>query len=768
MECLIGIAVMIGIIILVSIKNASSKSSGRSGYKERASSRSSQNRNKQEERGGKTTSSFVVDLSSRPSGQSSTSNLKQSRDAWKAPSASVTVAGRKLQGMVYVGSSLMALSGYNASDPALINPGLNARSNTPDIQGDHLDYWPSYAQIPPASRSAYLDWLAGGRRDPDYAIGYVFLFFYGIERRILFDAKEDPVAKSEMGDLIDELESLLSAYGDKSGSFRGYCDGLIEYARCAYGYEAGTDTPLYPNEEGRRYHLSGTEKRTLSRFLKEGEPIPATWALAWLHGTPDHRLRTAGNRCRDAFDDLFVLRYNEQFEEGLIITASPSSFTVTYRPASGGIRGTASTVIQDEVDFSSVRFPPKLRNLANTVENELDAYSRWIGRREDRTSVAALGQLPTELVRDRADANAQAFVNQIKSWMGSDQQAVIESQTLVDLWPSKNRDYLTKTEAEALSGFLAGFGYGVEPDVRYSRNPSKRDFLTLFKLSDGDEEPGEDFHSARLLLHLASAVAAADDHIDQAEEEHIEQHLEQSLDLSPCEKARLRAHLARLLHNPPTLRGVRRRVENLPQNKRRSLATFLLTLAGADGHLEGDEITVLEKIYDILGLDTSQVHQDLHSLKARTPGASKNGPVTVIDADKSTSYPIPHEEESTKPSDSADGVELDLNRVAAIRNETQDVARVLGDVFNDEDEEDLPGFTAGVLGDSHESFLVKISHQSEWPRATFDAHAESFGLIPGFAYEQINDVAFEETGEPLFEGDDPVEINSYALEALQS
>lgn len=40
--------------------------------------------------------------------------------------------------------------------------------------------------------------------------------------------------------------------------------------------------------------------------------------------------------------------------------------------------------------------------------------------------------------------------------------------------------------------------------------------------------------------------------------------------------------------------------------------------------------------------------------------------------------------------------------------------------------------------------------------------------MPGFAFERINDVAFDKAEEPLLEGNDPIELNSYALEILKA
>jgi hypothetical protein len=46
-----------------------------------------------------------------------------------------------------------------------------------------MPYWPSYGDISPAARRAFLDWLSTGRQDSTYGIGHVFIFFYGLEHR---------------------------------------------------------------------------------------------------------------------------------------------------------------------------------------------------------------------------------------------------------------------------------------------------------------------------------------------------------------------------------------------------------------------------------------------------------------------------------------------------------------------------------------------------------------------------------------------------------
>lgn len=133
------------------------------------------------------------------------------RDArWIPLGVGVNVASLNIPGGVYVGGRLDAVSGYGV-DPALIDPRLPVNLRRPDTFGRDMGYWPSYETITPESRAAYLNWLAAGRPAGAY-IGYVFLFFYGIERRVILDAPRSQDAAGEMPELLREVERLLGLY----------------------------------------------------------------------------------------------------------------------------------------------------------------------------------------------------------------------------------------------------------------------------------------------------------------------------------------------------------------------------------------------------------------------------------------------------------------------------------------------------------------------------------------------------------------------------
>ena len=150
---------------------------------------------------------------------------------WIPAGEPVNVSGRSIPGgLIYVGTELKTPSGAN--DPCLIDP-----SKSVATQGDYTErqmgYWPSYSEISATARRAYLNWLAGGRKDPEADIGYVFIFFYGLERRAILDAAKDDAAKADWPVIATELRRLLDIYGEKSGSFRSYAGSLLDWVSLA-------------------------------------------------------------------------------------------------------------------------------------------------------------------------------------------------------------------------------------------------------------------------------------------------------------------------------------------------------------------------------------------------------------------------------------------------------------------------------------------------------------------------------------------------------
>jgi uncharacterized tellurite resistance protein B-like protein len=693
---------------------------------------------------------------------------------WVSAGEVVSVAGRTVEGgMIYVGGKLTSAAGGDA-DPSLLNPKLQVASGQVNPASVEFPYWGSYSRMDPRARAVVLDWLAAGRRDPDAPIGCVFVFFYGLERRILVDALLSETARAELPDLLAEVRALNRVYGHHD-SFGGYASSLLEYVSFRE-YGAGEHDDIEPPTDRTGWAIPFRVKAVIGKIVASGEPIPPRWALAWLLTHPEIQLRTPGERCPSEFRELFLIRYQDTYGEGLRLKPNKTRLKAEYQAASGGIRRT-HTIDTGLPDVTRLASPKnRLIKLAESVQDELDRYSRWVGRNGDRDSLAALALLPRDLLRGRDEGGLDAFTSWLQKIVGDEGSVSIEAQDLVGQWPSSEAGKLRKQEAEAMADMMAAFGYGLEPDVRFGGvNPSKVDRVVVFR---GDAElfiPDAAYTGASALLHLGAAVAAADEEVTEDEERFLEAHLEKGLGIKGAQRIRLRAHLEWLLSSPPNLGSLRKKLGILPANHRQQVARFLLSLAGADGHISPAELKVLAKIYPLLGLDPSAISVDVHELAV----GRDLGPVTVIPADPgSRDFVIPAP--PREPQDLSEGVALDLDRIARIRGETAEVAAVLDGIFADEEAdvdqveldsgegkdqqqevEALPG-----LDPAHSALVSALMHQQAWSRVEFSRLAEQFGLMPGGAIETINEAAYSAFDEPLLEGEDPIELNPYTLEEM--
>jgi tellurite resistance protein len=704
---------------------------------------------------------------------------------WVGPGSSATIAGVSIQGgMLYIGQGLVAPSG--GIEPALIDPRLKVNHRRPDFGGDTMGYWPSYDEITPEARAAYLGWLAGGRCAPDAYIGYVFLFFYGLERRALVEIAANPALAWELPLLHAEVQRLLAIYGD-NGSFRGYATTFVRVLDVLLAEHATTEATLPPLVRENKWQPPPSLLVQLGAFAKDGRPLPADWAVAWAWYHPQVTLRGPAIRCVDEFVDLFKARYVAAHGDGLSLRPAKATVKIEYYAASAGMRSASLKTDLPNV-FEQAGPGRKLAAIADGVMTDLDAYSRYLGRNPDgRGTIAAAGLLPPELLSEPS-----GVVAQLRDWatqLAATHQTITGAD-LLSRWPTKSLERMAKPEAVALAQLLGRFDLAVEPDVRLG-GPAITPATPVVLFRSGNNPPQAAtaaYAAATTLLHLATAVSAADGNISDQEQSHLVSHLNSALQLTPGERDRLEAHLRWLAANEVKLTGLKRRIEALSKPQREAVADLLVSVAAADGVISPDEITSLTKIFRLLELDPRQVHTRLHALLSSPTArpAPAAGPVTVRPAGRPDEGYAIHEPGTSVTSNdkpSSPGIVLDLASIEAKFAETAEVSALLTDIFSDDgttavrqpaERRDAASFvepeqvTIAGLDGVHSALMQTLAGRDVWTRADFEELAAQHTVMPDGALDTINEAALEATDEPFLEddGNDTLSINHYARQEL--
>ena len=667
---------------------------------------------------------------------------------WVPASIETKIGGFTIRGgLIYVGRNLRSVKQYMV-EPALIDPSLETQPSTADCHVRMLSYWSSYTLATPMARASYLQWLERGRNDPAADIGYVFLYFYGLERRTLADAVGDSAAKTEIPTILDEVRRLRSIY-TANRSFATYSADFLEFVETTRTIEQGfTEAEESPPLEKSR--LSFDLRRRLGSLARSGKPLPANLAYAWFHNDLRTRFPVAAEQCPQQMTALFHTEYGRRFGAGLVLPANKTQLKLTYQPASASF-GTPFSKPVDLPDVSVLSTTyAKLQSVGSDCFRQIDGYSRFIARHEGQEqSFEALVLLPATLWPDPIKQALCA----LKEKATERQDAIVFNLgELLRLFPDAAS--LTKSKYTNLCAALGVLGVGIEPDVRFGGTvPSPDDPVAVFP-SDMTEQTTDGFGITALLLQLASFVAGTDGEFSGEEVQKLREHICTQTGLTLPEQQRLVARMATYRTKPPSASSLKRAIEGIDPRTRTAIVDHLLTILHADGVVSPAEVKALEVIYTLIGIDAATLYTKLHTLAvhdemADPTAARKNGVIQLNTA----------KIEQLKAVSAAVTDKLNIIFSSDTEPDAGPAAK------QEPPEQPAEGSPSTLLGldVAHADLLTVLLGRPHWTRAEFEELCTDKGLMPDGAIERINETAFEKFNQPIIDGEDPLEICSQLL-----
>jgi hypothetical protein len=666
-------------------------------------------------------------------------NKAKSTATWIMPKEHLKVGSHEIQGMVYTGANLFSLNGYEV-ESSLLDLSLPWMESSSNYQDHTLNYWPSFSSLSEQCRGAYISWLASPRNDPQTPLGYVFLYFYGLERRLLIDQPKGGVSDEEQELLLLEIKRLVAVYSN-SRSFTSYAQNLLDYV--------GITSPSC-NIESNHIDFSKHSfqfKIKLAETVKAGASIPAEVALNWVLGLPDYQQKTASKRCQTEFRELFKARYLEEYGQGLIVKPNKTKLKIDYRPASGSLRG-FQPIELDLPDPTALKAPIKnLVTLADSCNAELDPYSRYIGQANNSSSNFEAQLLLPKIISNQLE---NSILGDLKGWMCI---AITEQAGCIaipDLWGKigkKPPEKINKKEIDLITQTIEAVGFSFAPDPRYHRaKPTPDGIIVIRPAATSDSfNPSQEFHELTTTLKLGSTVACIDKTIKPGEAEYLSSLINRNSLLTEEEKASLHGYLTWLLHSPIQTLGIKAALSKLSSKQKNTVGNILVEVALSDGSIIPEEIKQLEKLYTALGLDKTRVTSDIHRSSSTDNSLSEQ---------RSNEYsPDPH------------NLVFNEERLKKLDQETKEVSAFIGSIFSEEDElveeEQREGEdnTGSIQEEASESNLDSIFlpiyktllSKDSWSRSDVDDLCKKHNLMTDGAIEAINDWSFTVLDAAIFE-----------------
>ncbi|MCK4580313.1 MAG: TerB N-terminal domain-containing protein, partial [Dehalococcoidia bacterium] len=506
-------------------------------------------------------------------GLAQSSKRNRGNDAkWLTPGNEVVVAGHSLSsGFVYVCDYPSNVSS-RWSDPSLINRSLPVNARAPRTQ--EIGYWPSYSGLSPGHRAGYLAWLTAGRSAENVEPGYLFVFFYGLERRVLDELM--PRTLDEMtpkGTWSEEIDAIagevtrLMLLNPNCRSFQMYAGSFVDFLACYKARILGEQIAS-PTAIANQWDVPPKVRVGLGQLAKAGEPIPARWALSWAYSAPSISLRTPARRCRQQFEVLFTRLYTDRYGEGMVIPPNKTPLTVEYRAASAGVFRRQVQLFMGLPDVTILKRPvDKLSKIVEECTSLLDEYSRALGRKSADT---LRGYLPALLPRELLEQATIGEVARLRAWLqesvAPETITTTSASEILSRFQNESPDKLSRRLWELTVLLVGKLGYGVEPNPRYGgKHPSLSGTVCLFRDHwEPERHLSSEFKVASALLPFAVMVCAS----DGATEAELELISEQLSRLEHNERRRLEARTEVLLDSPPAVRSLRRAVSGLGEQQK--------------------------------------------------------------------------------------------------------------------------------------------------------------------------------------------------------
>lgn len=685
---------------------------------------------------------------------------------WRSAGQSIQYADLVLaDGMVYTSERSLPWPG----EPSAIITSLSVASSPAHPLQD-FGYWPAYDRITPEQRRCYLEWLASGRKDSDptqRCLGYVFLFFYGLERRIILEGDHDAI-------FLEEIIRLLELYGPahKSRSLRTYFLQLLHFAGWQLGAEAYRDLwPRLLDLEGDRPNEDGL-RFVMANLCQRGEALD--WSVAYRLAFVNElsRRSTVVSRAQDKFFALFQQRYSDQFGGAFVPKAAKQDTVVPYRPASSvmaQLRYERRHSRQFEVRIPNVlglhsQFKA-LPEIWNSCIEDLSGYSRTLSsRKQGRMSDVARWQaLPSDL-QQAEEHPLRASLDEIRAHAArEDDYTFVPVATLANLLEIPERPKLTSLQSRQLVEVLNHLGWQLAPDPQITGLAlAWTQEVTIYPKIAAEPAAGN-LSGLTRLLYLAVSIAAADGVIE-AEELQAFYRIIEAQAPDQIELTHLRATEAALrrdAHVP--LRSLPQISKLVPKESREFVLRTMGYIAAADGEVTLDELKILRRMARAFELEVNSVEKlfEDESFRevtiANRRGATRDG------------EPIP-----SRPLGAA-AFKLDDARIAALSQETREVISLLSTVMAEPEEAEcppasstsrsapapppnsVPEWLSGLDSRYHNAVLA-LSRRDEMTSQDFDCLAADSHLMPDDLLNTVNTWADETLGDFLLERAESVRI----------
>ncbi|WP_342304933.1 TerB N-terminal domain-containing protein [Methanolobus sp. ZRKC5] len=338
-------------------------------------------------------------------------------------------------------------------EPSLLSFKLRVKQSSSIDVNESVGYYPSYENLSSEQRWVYLNWLGDVRKQVD--IGYVFIFYYGLERHLLYSNYKDAV----------DVILLLRKY-HKNSSFQGYSLSALLLAAILHKDEDTLERSLVSCDGDYPGNLVLIAKYLMKKDITPDEIV----AMASSVGFKNKRYI---NQYPDMFKEVLSLKLENEFGTGTYpIYALDADFEFKDELVFANMSlpsNTRSPILPSIID--NLQFKDSIMQLLSSTHNELKEKLAQI-RKEGIKPVPQVSEnknvgyeISYDLICPYCDMKLDKPPKRKKKCSHCDNYIYVRSSRI--LFPST---CLTEDEALATSEFYSLKEHGIEKDDFFQKH----------------------------------------------------------------------------------------------------------------------------------------------------------------------------------------------------------------------------------------------------------------------------------------------------------
>lgn len=618
--------------------------------------------------------------------------------------------------------------------PFAIN--LHSKPDFTAAAPEKLGFSPNYNELEEEQQGYYIAWLAKGKPAID-DMGYVYLYYYGLEYRALVEKQNQKDMLFEVIDLVTKFKKLRYGF-----DFIVYLTLIIDN----FSLQEIERIRTFLLENKQKYTNNSAYNAILKKFLPRSQ-----FKREFSPVFTDKEQEKLSTRKKELLDYYFNKRI-EKLSETERYTTQKRVYTYYMAMKSSSFIDT-SVIAQNTADYEALiphQNVKKLYTHAQTILKEeiKQTIKNFANSSAPLTEIEKFLNLPETLKKEIAPPKVFNF----------NESTVIRIENLAEQLGFVIENTLTLRQSICIVEACEALGYEIEPSAVLEKKAYKKEeMVILYENQFIKKSASDEYQTASLFADLGYQIAIEDNELSQTEHIGIENFIKKEFPLSQAELYRLhmRGTLIAQTQKITTADTIKKLTKTANSSVKETIIQFILAVACKDSIIKEKEYKLLLKIAGQLSISEEQ-------LKAILSQFMDTAKETVILEEISSKTAKNLQGSAYAKPDESIKLQLNKEKLAKVQINTAEIHTVLQEIFGEEAALQSEPQEKTVLEETEENQLENalqdivaiLMEKENWTRNELMNIIQNKGMMLNSVLDEINTWAENTYGDFLIEEDE--------------